>query len=106
MYQESELIDGAALTLKHLPSDMIPRFISMTDTEVYAGAKFYQNYSNLQSNKDSNQIFEKHRNKRIGNISFRNLLIGPQASIDQSHMLFVQVLNFDKRGNPLPERRW
>jgi len=107
IYQESELIEGAALSLKLIPSDMIPRFISMTDTELYVGARFYQNYSKYQTNKDDNQIFEKHRNKRIGNLSFRNLLIGPLSSIDNSHLLFVREINVDKDGKAIiPKRRF
>jgi hypothetical protein len=98
MYKESELIEGASLVLKYLPTDQIPRHITMSDTEVYIGSRFFQNYANMQSGRDANLLFERHRNKRIGDLSFKNLFLGPFPSIDQSHILYIKVNNIDSNG--------
>ena len=92
MYQESELIDGMQTVFKIYCQDVIGRFVAMSDTEVYIGPRFYQNYSNMQTNKDGNATFEKHRNKRIGNLSYRTLLRGPITSVDYNNLMFVRVV--------------
>lgn len=91
MYQESELIDTAQITMKLYGNDKLPQHIAMSDTEVYIGSRFYQNYSNLQTNRDANTLFERHRNNRIGNMNIGNLVKGPISSQDMSRLMYIRV---------------
>jgi hypothetical protein len=43
-YQESELIERAHLSLKKYQNE-INSHIAMSDTEIYIGSKFFQNYT-------------------------------------------------------------